>query len=313
MRKDCFRDLWTFVAPGRALRHFDSKEVKASDHTGCFFCPGNENLTPPEISRVQENGSWQVRVFPNKFPIIGGEDISENGWETASSYGHHEVIVETPDHYQRVSEITVAEMVNTLRTYRDRINALEDDPNIGYVSVFKNQGREAGASLDHSHTQVLAVTQVPAQIKEKMEHSHTGECIYCKINQGERVSPRLVSINDSFVAFCPFAPRFTHELWVVSREHIRSLNNLNDPALADLAGILLKSLKVVEKVTPNYNMVLNYGPKGADFHFHIEIVPRIPHQVKAGFELGTDYAVITTAPEETAAFYREHISENQPY
>jgi len=311
MRKDYFRDLWTFLAPGRALRPFDSDQADISDSKGCFFCPGNEHTTPPEISRVQQNGSWQVRVFPNKFPIIGGEDTSDNGWKTAPSYGHHEVIVETPDHHQRLSQVTLDEMILTLNTYRDRISALEGDPGVGYVSVFKNQGREAGASLDHSHTQVLAVSQVPASIKEKADHSHSGDCAYCKVIQSEQGSPRLVFKNDSFVAFCPFAPRFTHELWVAARDHVRGLSDLTEDAIADLADILLKSLRAVETVTPNYNMMLNYGPEGSDFHFHIEIVPRIPHQVKAGFELGTNYAVITTAPEETAAFYRKNADDNQ--
>lgn len=309
MRKDYFRDLWTFVAPGRALRPFDSKEVNVGDSTGCFFCPGNEHMTPPEISRVGENGSWQVRVFPNKFPICGGEDVSVNGWRTASSAGHHEVIVETPDHYQKLSEISAESMVKTLKAYRDRINALEQDPNIGYVSVFKNQGREAGASLDHSHTQVLAVSLAPVFITEKVEHSHEGDCAYCKIVKDEQSSERMVCENNSFVAFCAFAPRFTHELWVVAKDHVRNLNDLSEDAFIDLADILLKSLNGIEKLTPNYNMMINYGPKGADFHFHIEIAPRIPHQVKAGFELGTNYAVVTTAPEESAAFYREHICE----
>lgn len=309
MRKDYFRDMWTFVAPGRALRPFDSEKADISDSSGCFFCPGNEHTTPPEIARVQRNGSWQVRVFPNKFPIIGGEDVSANGWKTASSAGHHEVIVETPDHYQRLSEVSNESMADTLKAYRDRINALESDPAVGYVSVFKNQGREAGASLDHSHTQVLAVSQAPAAIREKMAHSSKGGCIYCKIADVERVSERMVATNDSFVAFVAFAPRFTHELWIVAREHLANLNELSEEGFADLADILLSCLRGVEKLTPNYNMMLSYGPKGADFHFHIEIAPRIPHQVKAGFELGTDYAVVTTAPEESAAFYRENINE----
>jgi UDPglucose--hexose-1-phosphate uridylyltransferase len=284
--------------------------VNVSDKSGCFFCPGNEHTTPPEIARVGKNGSWQVRVFPNKFPIIGGEDVSANGWKTASSGGHHEVIVETPDHYQQLSELTSENMVETLKTYRDRINALEADPAVGYVSVFKNQGREAGASLDHSHTQVLAVSQAPAAIREKMAHSREDDCVYCKIADVERLSPRVVSANDSFVAFVAFAPRFTHELWVVAREHVRNLNELSEAGFVDLAKILLSCLRGVEKLTPNYNMMLSYGPGGADFHLHVEIAPRIPHQVKAGFELGTDYAVVTTPPEESAAFYREHIGES---
>ncbi|MDI6817265.1 MAG: DUF4921 family protein [Actinomycetota bacterium] len=304
MRKDYFRDLWTFIAPGRALRPFDPDSVCASDSTGCFFCPGNENTTPPEIDRVAKNGSWQVRVFPNKFPITGGEDVSENGWKTASSQGHHEVIVETPDHNQRLSQVTQDEMVLTLKAYRDRIKALETDANVGYVSVFKNQGREAGASLDHSHTQVLAVSQVPVRIREKADHSHKGNCIYCKIAESEAHSPRLVFENEHFSAFCPFAPQFTHELWIVAKDHVRTLDELSEEAMADLASIMLKSLNAVEKLSPNYNMMVYYGPRGTDFHFHIEIVPRIPHQVKAGFEIGTDYAVITTPPEETAVFLK---------
>jgi galactose-1-phosphate uridylyltransferase len=98
---------------------------------------------------------------------------------------------------------------------------------------------------------------------------------------------------------------------VVAKKHVRNLNDLSEPAMADLADILLKSLKAVERIAPNYNMMLNYGPKGADFHFHVEIVPRVPHQVKAGFELGTDYAVVTSSPEKTAEFYRENFSEDR--
>lgn len=304
MRKDYYRDLWTFIAPGRALRPFDPDSVSISDSEGCFFCPGNEDQTPPEIDRAVKNGSWQVRVFPNKFPITGGEDVSGNGWKTAPSHGYHEVIVETPDHYQRLSQVTQDDMVLALRAFNSRIQALEADEKVGYVSVFKNQGREAGASLNHSHTQVLAISRVPARIKEKADHSREGNCIYCKIAGVEADSPRLVFETESFIAFCPFAPRFTHELWIVAKDHRRGLGDLSDAGTADLASMLLKSLDAIEKVSPNYNMMLYYGPRGTDFHLHIELVPRIPHQVRAGFELGTDFAVITTPPEETARFLK---------
>ena len=307
MRKDYFRDLWTIIANGRSSRPQgqSSREKEGSNLPECFFCPGNEDQTPPEITRISAGDGWQIRVFPNKFPIIKEqEEKAEKPWKSQSLKGAHEIVVETPHHFQKASGLGVKELKVLMQVFAERIKELEITESIQYVEVFKNQGVQGGASLPHSHFQIIALNKIPPRVQEKINNSYQSDCTYCHIADNEEGSKRKVFENNHFIAFCPYAPQYTHELWIVAKKHLRSFKDFEDNDFLALAEIFKNSLEAVDNVATDYNVIFNVGPKDDDFHFHIEICPRFEHAKRAGFELGTDIAVVTSAPEESARIYR---------
>ncbi len=310
LRKDYFLDRYVLITDDRGKRphEFLNEEVKEKKMT-CPFCPGNENLTPPEIDRLKDNGNWKIRVFPNKYAIVlekGKSNImTENTFFTfASNFGKHEVIVETPDHKKKLSDLSEDHIREVFNIYIKRINALNEIAGVEYVLVFKNHGKEAGTSLVHSHSQVVAYNRIPKLIQEEIEGYKKFEtCPFCQIISIERESYRAVFENNSFVSFTPYASRFPLELWIFPKRHVDSITKLSQFELKDLATILKRILFKLESQHIPYNFYLHNAPQGEDFHFHIEIVPRI--SLLAGFELGSGDYVNIISPESAANFYKE--------
>jgi len=207
LRKDYVLNRWVFIAPERKKR---SKEFVKKIET-CFFCPGNENLTPAEIGRVEENNKWKIRYFKNKFPIVDKEKNikEENEFFTwSSAYGEHEVIVECREHDKQLWDLPTDHIKQILEVYKNRINELSKDNK--YVLVFKNHGFEAGTSLVHTHTQVVALNKIPQLVVDEVNANK--ECNYCKIIKIEEESKRKCFSNKNFIAFAPYASRFNFEV-----------------------------------------------------------------------------------------------------
>ncbi|KKR18269.1 MAG: Galactose-1-phosphate uridylyltransferase [candidate division CPR2 bacterium GW2011_GWC1_41_48] len=308
MRKDYFRDLWTIIAPARGERPKEFADQEIKDTANCPFCPGNEHLTPPEITRVSNGNSWQVRVFPNRFSILEGvSDVNEKSLKKAEVKGNHELVIETPIHTKRTSELEIRELKTLLEVFRDRAAHLSTIKDCDYIEIFKNFGPLAGASIIHNHFQIISLNKIPPRIEEKISHSYGGDCAYCHIVEVEEKSKRKVFENNHFVSFVPYAPQNMHELWIVSKKHLRNFDDMDDKDLLALAEILKNTLTVAEKANDNYNMIFNIGPKDKSFHFHIEIFPQSSHAIKAGFELGTGISVVASTPEDSAKIYRGEI------
>lgn len=311
MRRDYFRERWTIISEGRVSRPKETFRAKGHISDNCPFCPGNEHLTPPEIARIINGNKWQARTFSNKFPIVAKTlEKTDKNWKTLSTEGVHEVIVETPNHFALTSKLSVKEFKMLLSFFKERVNDLEKSKNIQYVEIFKNQGSEAGASLLHPHFQLIGLNIIPPKVQEKINHSYQGDCIYCKIIKVDGGSARVVLENNYFIAFCPFAPSNTHELWIVSKKHLRNFNDMDNNDIVALSEILKEALTAVEKQVANYNLIINFGPKNEDFHFHIEILPQFEHAVRAGFELGTGFSVVSSSPEVSAKLYLSGTSPN---
>ncbi|MBW2989661.1 galactose-1-phosphate uridylyltransferase [Candidatus Woesearchaeota archaeon] len=308
-RKDYILNRWVFLATERKKRprEFKKKEIKEKVKT-CFFCPGSENLTPPEIGRVEKKGKWKIRWFRNKFPAVKPEGNpvirTDNDFFTFSSaYGCHEVIVECAEHDKQLWDLSRKHIEDILKVYKERITCLIKEKNIRYVIVFKNHGREAGTSLVHSHTQVVSLNKVPKLVEEEVNASERYEtCPYCRIIGIEKKSDRRCFENDSFVAFTPYASRFNFEIWVFPKRHIRVIDELKEREFSDLAGILKRILAKLKKINASYNLFIHYSPDGKDLHFHIEITPRFA--VWAGFEFSSDEIINSVSPEDAAKFYR---------
>ncbi len=305
LRKDYILDRWVIVSSGRGARPHELQKATAVQQGVCFFCPGNESLTPPEIGRIVKNGGWQLRWFENKFPALKPEGQAsvktDNRFYTfASSYGYHEVIVETPRHDKQLAELPVDEIEQMLHVYARRIVELEAKPNIAYVNVFKNHGYLGGTSIVHSHSQVMATSVVPVEIAEKVSAMRRFlSCPYCAVIQSESNSGRKCFESSDFIAFSPYASRFNYEVWIFPKTHVARLEEVN---FASLADIMSKVLRKVHGANLDYNLLVQYGPRGEDFHFHIEVCPRAA--IWGGFELSSGIIINSVSPEDAAKFYR---------
>lgn len=302
LRKDYFLDRWVYFSPKRIERpqEFKKKKLKA-----CYFCPGNEKLTPPEIGRVEEKGSWKIRWFPNKFPVVearSGE--SSKGFLTSKAgYGRHEVIAETPNHNEQLWDLSVSHIAEIFKVYAIRIKALSKLKETKYVTVFKNHGKYAGTSLIHSHTQVASLPKIPTEVMRKIDAvKKLKKCPHCKVIKTERKSKRKIFENKSCFVVAPYASRFSYEAWIIPKRHVKNITALNDNELNDMAECLKKIIFKLKDIDASYNYYLQYGPAGSELHFHIEVIPR--KSTFAGFEYSTDEMVNSVMPEEAAKFYR---------
>ncbi len=314
LRKSYILNRWVIINTNRAKRPQDYRKEgpKVKEDSICPFCPGNEKMTPPEISRIEEDGKWQMRVFPNKYPAVtldcNSEIEKEDIYFTHSDgYGKHEVIVETPRHDELLADLPVERIKQLIGIYIERINALKNVKGIEHIAIFKNHGPEAGTSIDHEHSQVIAYNRPSMQIDrearavEAFRRKH-GKCPWCEIIEIERKGPRRCYENDNFVAFTPYASRFAFELAIFPRTHLHSLSDVGDEALTDLAEILKKALTKLKELNAPYNLYLHESPKGKRLHFHFKITPRLLSW--GGFEHSTGTVINTVAPEQAAEFYR---------
>jgi UDPglucose--hexose-1-phosphate uridylyltransferase len=308
LRKDYILDRWVIISKGRKARpkQFRKKEI-IEEGAICYFCPGNENLTPPELGRVEFKNSWLIRWFPNKFPALDTKlDIKEMDkkfFKKINAYGLYEVIAETPNHKHQLADLSIEHIKELLLVYSLRIKELSIKRNIKYVLVFKNHGRDAGTSLIHSHTQIAALSQIPKYVQEKLNAiKKYKDCPYCDIIKLEEKSKRKIFENKTFLAFAPFASRFNYEVWIFPKQHIKNITELSEVELLELARILKKLLVKINKLNVSYNFYLHYSPEKENLHFHIEICPRIA--TWGGFELSSDIVINSVGPEDAAKFYR---------
>jgi UDPglucose--hexose-1-phosphate uridylyltransferase len=326
LRKDPILGRWVIISSERGKRPTDFKEDKPRKKGGfCPFDPGNEGTTPPEILAYREAGTaansagWNLRVVPNKFPALQIEgELNKQGegvFDKMNGIGAHEVIIETPLHDATISTMPLKDVENVLWAYRDRIIDLKKDLRFRYVLIFKNEGEAAGASLEHSHSQLIALPIVPKRVIEELDgakqyYNYKERCVYCDIIRQEvSAGTRIVSENASFVAMEPYSPRFPFETWIMPKEHVSSFEDAKTHEFAELADMLQSTLRRLDKVLniPPYNYILHTSPfREADneyYHWHIEIIPKLTKV--AGFEWGSGFYINPTAPEEAAKFLRE--------
>ncbi len=306
LRKDYILDKWVVYSAGRGARPRELRhETEKVANGKCYFCPGNENLTPPEIGRTGTKNKWQIRWFDNKFPALVPEGRPEprtdNRFFTfAGNYGYHEIIVETPDHDRQFSDLCVEEIADLLGVYRERIAELLKKPKIKYVSIIKNHGYHGGTSVIHTHTQVFATAFVPPAVREKVSAVRKFvNCPYCDIVAAEKNSERKCFENSEWVAFCPYASMYNYEVWIFPKKHIRTLA---DADLNGLADMLKRVLSRLSSLDVDYNFYVTYSPEGEDLHLHIGVMPQIA--VYGGFERGSGAIINSVLPELAAKFYR---------
>lgn len=309
IRRDYLLDRWVIIAANRGKRpeDFKTKGEKIEKTKVCVFCPGNEHMTPSEISRIGAGERWIIRSFPNLYAATHNtKAIAKKGPSNSlPAYGRHEVIVESPDHEGLIQDLSLEHFVSLLDEYQARIDALNKLKGVKYTLVFKNFGRVAGASLYHTHTQVVGLPMVPPVIAEEAESGKDGKCKLCKILAKELKSARKVFEDEYVGAFAPYASRFPFEVWIQPKRHVKSIGEMTVDEKTSFATALkyvIKTLSDKLGKTP-YNFYLHTSPKGKNLHFHLEFCPKISKI--AGFELGTQMYINVMPPEKAGKFYRQ--------
>ncbi len=282
-------------------------------------------MTPPEILAYRPEGSkhdspgWTLRVVPNKFPalMIEGE-LDRQGvgvYNLMNGVGAHEVIIETPNHEANMGVLSERQFEDILWAYRTRILDLKKDKRLRYVLIFKNQGPEAGATMEHTHSQLIALPIVPRNVIDELigakeYYKDKERCIYCDIvRQETEEQARLVSENESFVVICPFASRFPFETWILPKKHSSYFEHATKQEYADLSRSLRETLIRFNRSLddPPFNYIIHSNPfeetESDRFHWHIEIMPKLT-QV-AGFEWGSGFYINPVTPEESTLSLRK--------
>ncbi len=314
LRKDYVLDRWVIIAKDRGKRPHDFTQKKEPQKKEiCVFCPGNEALTPAEISRVEKNGKWIVRIIPNKYSATSLEyGLLDYGFESKPAYGRHELVIETNRHDKNLEDLSVDVIVKILKIYSERIEKLMKLPRTKYVLVFKNKGVDAGVSLAHSHTQIISLPSVPTLIADearaaRIYRQKNKKCVLCDVLKKELKTERKIFEDRNIAVIAPFASRFPFEAWIVPKKHIRFLKELNESELSSFALSLKKTINALNKILgkPSYNFYLHTSPQNADLHLHLELCPRVA--IFGGFELGSGIIINTMPPEIAAKEYRKRL------
>jgi UDPglucose--hexose-1-phosphate uridylyltransferase len=340
---------WTIFAPNRNQRPDDFKVTRevTSKPGGCPFCQGHESDTPAPVwvGRIDEDEAriqtpvaathdidqWSVRVVPNKFPAVtttpcknrGGGEREPDIFQSRPIGGGHEVIIESPQHVESFSELDHAEAALVFKAYQDRIRYWYTKPGIRYISIFKNVGRAAGASLRHCHSQLVAVDRQPKLVANIIDRvcRHTaksGCCLQCDLIRAELKSKRrIVAQTKSLVAYCPFASRLPMLLRITTKDHQPQFEQLSPEVLEEVSRLALRAVKWLEQLHPGtaYNYIIHTCPPGTSggadaFHWSLELFPRLTHV--AGFEWSSQCMINPILPEVGAAKFRSCAAAEDP-
>ncbi|MBF0467127.1 MAG: galactose-1-phosphate uridylyltransferase [Nitrospirae bacterium] len=325
LRKDPIIGRWVIISTERGKRPSDfmspsSRRKKLSGF--CPFCPGHEYTTPNEIlafrgSQKTGPSDWTLRVVPNKFPALQIEGELERAGEhifgRMNGIGAHEVIVETPSHELSLATMPSKSAEDVLWAFYSRLTDLKKDHRFQYILIYKNEGESAGSTLEHTHSQLIALPIVPKRVQEELDSSKKyfdfmEKCIYCDlIEQEKHMNKRVVCENDLYITLSAYAPRVPFEMWIMPKNHESSFRP-KENSFAALAEIMQTTLKMLDKIldVPPYNFVIHTSPLNAEenhyYHWHIEIFPKLTKM--AGFEWGSGFYINPTSPEDAVRFLK---------
>lgn len=322
IRKHYFLREYCIIAEERGKRPSDfagaAEDSGKKDSDNCVFCGGNEEKTPPATA-VYKNGdifsdtkekrvrNWDFRCFPNLYPALFPDssfpEPHEKDLEVIQGFGFHEVIVESPIHGKKLEDFSDAEISGLMKVYRDRSCHYAAKEKISYVSLFKNSGKAAGASQDHSHSQLIALPVCPPVIERELAVIRSSQkCPYCTILEKEKNSPRLVLENSDFIAFAPYYSTVPFEVWVLPKKHLSFLGELDTELLFALGKILRDVLRSYSKVFGKlpYNHMFYQLFATPEYHLNLRLLPRL--STAAGFEFNTGIYINTVSPEKAASY-----------
>jgi UDPglucose--hexose-1-phosphate uridylyltransferase len=339
LRKDYLLNRWVVIATERGRRPTDFARQKTENSKAavCPLCVGNESMTPPAVmlylkddaglctakdpSTGERPRNWLIRCIPNLFPAFSPPRHLQDTKQVFSSeclghaIGAHEVIIESPNHDEGPADAQLPQLELLIHAYMDRLKELSAKPYVKYVSIFRNYGQLAGASLSHAHSQIIATPMIPPMIREEMDASKEfydkhGKCIFCDIIKRESKSPRLINDGSDFVVFAPYASIHPMEFWIVPKKHAANILDLSEGKVAALAKTLKSSLGALKALVndPPYNYGFHLAlSKDAEpyYHWHLEVHPKL--SIWAGFEITTGTYINTVTPETAAETLRQTI------
>jgi len=340
LRKDYFMDRWVVIATERAKRPNDfvkQKVMTFQKDAKCPMCPGNEHMTPPAVlvylpstkgniiktkDDEYRHKDWLVRCVPNLYPAFSApknqSDILEklNGKHFGYAFGHHEVLIESPDHFSHPAETSLEQLTYVINAYKDRLSELLKKSYVKYVQIFRNHGVEAGASQSHPHSQIITTPFTPPNISQELNASKNywnmnKRCLMCSIVDRELYTSRLIAKNDHFVVIAPYASVHPLEFWIIPKRHSSSLIDLTQLETDSLALMLKNSLRALKEVVndPPYNFGFHLGlKKDVDdyYHWSLQVYPALT--MWAGFEKSTGVYINTVKPETAAKELRKMLT-----
>ncbi|MGL4943824.1 MAG: galactose-1-phosphate uridylyltransferase [Thermoguttaceae bacterium] len=369
-RRDPISGRWVVMSPERSGRPYYFSD-DASDNRACPFCAGNESLTPDEIDSLPDKtdsaksaSNWRIRVVPNLYPAVAADPrfpdytsfsaafgsvldvdtplscFEEPFYTPIAGVGHHEVIIDTPRHIMSLGEMTDVELNELVTMYQHRIIHHGHGKRFAYVTLFKNVGRAAGASIPHAHSQLMALPLIPPPIQRELQRAisfrnETRKCYWCEhVRREIDRKTRLVEATRNFAVLCPYVSRFPYEMVIFPRRHVSHIEHLTPDHLHEMAGLLHRCVTRLELAStqrgrglPAYNLILKSGPlvysgpldssdtsdstvwiRDIDFayeqvyHFHWLLIPALAKP--AGFEWGCGLHINSVPPEVAAETLR---------
>ena len=332
LRYDPVKKIWSVIATSRSRKPDDflvrRLQFRPDEVNVCPFCKGSEDKAGDEIFSIREKGEWQTRVVPNRYPAFRIEgELKRTGhgmYDAVNAVGAHEVVIETPEHGVNPGSYTEKILFNLFSTFKERLKDLQKDIRFRYIMPFKNYGLLAGAAIEHPHSQIIALPVTPNVVKTKLSSSllhfqNKERCLFCDILDQERSENlRIVYENQDFIALCPYASALPFELNIYPKRHNHCFTDIDDGEITGLADITREVFARLYNVLedPPLNMVVHTSPPVVkrpsqpgywtsireDFHWHIEITPRLSGI--AGFESGTGFYINPVAPESAAEYLK---------
>ncbi len=313
------------IAPGRSSRPGSSHSPPKAEQPlarldgGCPFCPGNESQLLGIVAETAADDApgWSTRVVPNKYPAVEADAAAEPhdlAHETLAGKGFHEVIIESPFHDADLPVMDTTQITQVIATYHQRFCELSQRPGIAAVVLFRNHGTRSGASLVHPHAQIIALPLVPPRMQAidlwaAQQGMETGQCPMCaELAREQQSGKRLVEESAEFVALVPFAAEVPCEVWIVPQRHAASFADSRPEELADLGGLLRRTLQRLKAAhgDPPYSFAIESAGVGADaahLHWRLRIVPDLINA--GGFERGAGIPINPSAPEADAELLRK--------
>ena len=338
LRKDYLLNRWVVIAKERSKRPTDLSKprLEATKNTRCPLCVGHEHMTPPAMLLYQKNGdtiikskdppegkrpqNWLIRAFPNLYPAFSPPQRPKDtaqifiSLEFGYAIGYHEVLVETPNHDENLADVELPQMERVINAYIERFRSLSGKAYVKYVSIFRNYGIEAGASLAHPHSQIIATPMVPAIVAEEQQAAQAyqqmhGRCVFCDIAQREIRTQRGIYQNSDFVVFAPYASVNPMEFWIVPKRHAANIADLTPAEVTSFAAALKAGLGAVKMVVndPPYNFGIHQSIAEDGYHWHLEVYPKLA--TWAGFEKSTGVYINTVLPESAAEALKRAIKQ----
>ncbi|EDP76076.1 DUF4931 domain-containing protein [Hydrogenivirga sp. 128-5-R1-1] len=283
IREDPLTDDRKIIASVRSRRPHILKEVTEEEPIQCPFCRGNEALTPRELFVVKGEKGWLVRVIPNKFPAIPHM---------------HDVVIDSPGHEDDLD--TIEHLDRLLWTYKERLVYYYNREGVKYVAVFRNRGKNAGASIPHPHSQVLATPFYPRRfLKEKEKYERENRDVLGDFLRREtEFQERVLSVSKNFVVLMSYAPTTPYEVWIAPKEKLSSF--VFETRFEELAELIRDSVRLLKSYLGeglSYNLTFQSAPPwDMDYHYYVRVLPRV--SVFGGFELETENIIVSVAPEE---------------